>query len=227
MHSPSGGPPHQTYQMYIHWSPTGNEVLGAGLPVIEMFNTLPIGAFTMGSIPDTEVANWSALYSKTKLAKVVVKFTPSSTVFSGQGLNQAATMTTIPIYDNYDDIISTGGQLTQDPAANNILSHMKQKPYARTTSIYKPWTRVIKPKNYLEMPGYFGPDTFKPSTQWFDLSQTGIRIGGLYIIMNPITNYVTGTPSPVYTPEPTINDAGLFCLGRLTFTMYQRFKTRV
>lgn len=224
------------YQAFIAFAPTSSEIIVAH-PAITMLNVLPHGMFTMGTIPDGEEASWEALYAKTYLSKVLVSYQPNASAYnfvpsipttSGATSSLAGVMHTVPIYDNLDDVITNGGQLIQDPANAASLSHMMQKPYSRTHSLMKKWTRVLKPSTSLQIPTYYtggaNDHVYKKAKPWMDMTTSGGNTcTGLYIMCKPLTAYDNSAVA-IDIPDGTAIKA--LVLGRLTFKMYQKFRLR-
>lgn len=216
------------YQAYIQWRPCVGQALVQ--PKIAMVNNSTTNAQTFGTLPNSEATNFSAIYAKTKLSKVVIKYMPCITQgMAGTTLNLAANnnMYTIPIYDNVDDIVSTGGICNQSVALATFQNTII-KPYTKVHSIYKPWTRIIKPKCFLTTPGYEVADTthlFKKD-MYLDFDNVESRLNGLLITMPPLS---AGGFLPSATPDTYLPVFGtnVVKLGRIQMIYYQKFKTRV
>lgn len=153
------------FRQYITFGLTNQSTV---LSSIDMLNTTvtvatqtSFPAIRLGTLGIKEADSWKELYAKTKLTKVVIKYYPSVTMginnitqatgdvapVPGQ-LAQSAIMYTIPIYENVDDIVFSNGQLKMD-SAKSSLEDTLNKPYAKAHSIYKPWTRILKPTNFM------------------------------------------------------------------------------
>jgi len=221
------------FRGYVQWEPTGTSGLSDDLIVTNGATTRQL----FGTLPNLEATAWKALYGKTKLSKVVVKYYPAITMGINQAtigttvtpttgsLSQAAVMYTIPIYDNVDDIINEDGTLAQGVGRNDLEDALN-KPYSKCHSIYKPWTRVIVPKVYMKSPTWeTGVNLYSKRGGYVDLS-TGVDMNGLYIAIPPITlGGLQADPGLAnQTNYPATGQKMI--LGRVTFTYYQKFMTR-
>lgn len=222
------------FQTYLQWKPAGSQ---SASPIkVVLTNNTTTAAQSLGTLPSAESSTWGSLYAKTKLSKVVVKYIPaitqgmSGTSTAGANttsfnLSAANIMYTIPIYDNVDDIVSASGVVQKDvsyPQFSNTLT----KPYTKAHSVYKPWTRVIKPTTFLNTAGYQTNDTthlFKKN-MYIDISNNTQVLNGLLITMPPLSagGILPATGSDQYIPIATQTVK----LGRLQMTYYQKFKTR-
>lgn len=223
------------FQAYIAWQPWANQT--NNITNLELQNNITQTARILGTLAD-EADRWKSLYAKTKLSKVIVKYMPSVTqgmtgVSNGTldsyttqdifSLCASNAMYTIPIYDNVDDIINNTLTVTKNVSyqgTTNVLT----KPYVKSHSIYKPWTRVIKPKAFIKTPLYTGDDSLYKKNMYIDAANGNTLLNGLFITMPPLTG---GGFIPAGQTDLTIPKVGdLIKLGRLQFTYYQKFRTR-
>jgi len=229
------------FRQYITFGLTNQSTV---LSSIDMLNTTvtvatqtSFPAIRLGTLGIKEADSWKELYAKTKLTKVVIKYYPSVTMginnitqatgdvapVPGQ-LAQSAIMYTIPIYENVDDIVFSNGQLKMD-SAKSSLEDTLNKPYAKAHSIYKPWTRILKPTNFMAYNTYGGQTINRKGSGWVDLSNPDVTLNGLYIAAPPLTvGGLVPTTNPIASAYPGLNES--FVLGRLQITYYQRFKMR-
>lgn len=222
----------------IQWNPAASEGL-ANSPVITLHNLPPSeppnNPQIINSIGDSEYANWSTLYSQTKIKRIKIKYTPAQTMgvtnmASGSGVTtfaaQDAVIVTCPVYDNVDSVISGAGASLIEPTTASY-SNLKQKPYARVHSIYKPFVRIIKPQLTIQYNDYPGASPFRvKSDMWLDLSPGGVyNYGCLVMMMRALRRageYTVLTPPPLDFPSV----GSVFVLGTVTMTYTQLFKTR-
>lgn len=223
------------FQLYVEFNPGLDEVLAVEPLLVANNSSSSVAVNTIGTITAGEQTAIKSMYGKTKLAKVIVKYRPAATMGVSQFLNPLSptvvqslsatnTMLTVPIYENTDDVVSAAGQYTQIPTQATYSSN-KMKPYAREHSIYKPWTRVLKPQMTFVDTMYTGGVAYTKNSRWIDLTGTqAIHHGFLLNIpaLKPAGLIVTAT-APATIPQ----DLQSFILGKLTFTFYQKFKTRV
>jgi len=230
------------FRQYITFAPTnGSSILSS----IDMFNTpvnttsqTSFAAIRLGTLGSEEAGAWKDLYAKTKLVKVVMKYYPAVTMgvnsvsqavagdvapVSNQ-LAQSAIMYTIPIYENVDDIVYPSGQVKTNQGKGALEDNLN-KPYAKAHSIYKPWTRIMKPTNFMAYPTYGGQTINRKSSGFIDLSNTDVTLNGIYIAAPPLTvGGLIPTANPVQSAYPGTGES--FVLGRLQITYYQKFKMR-
>jgi len=222
------------FSAYVQWGPCDGSGVASDLT---LSNAATLNAQIYGTIPAREETAWKSLYGKTKLCKIVVQYFPAVTeginqavVTSGiaaaaNSLSQAAVMYTIPIYDNVDDIISTTGAVVAGQTRTDLEDNLN-KPYTKCHSIYKRWTRIIKPKFFMSSPTYDASILFSKRGGFVDLSTDAIDLNGLYIAMPPLT--VGGLQANASALNQSTYPSGgqRFVLGRLQFTYYQKFMTR-
>jgi len=229
------------FRTYLSWRPAGAEALDP-IPQITLTNepvaSLPVSQ-ALGTIPATEFTPWTGLYARTKLKKVIVKYTPAQTMGVSNTVATAGSATTfsaadsvmytVPVYDNVDYFVNNSSQLQLEPDQSGF-SRAKIAPYARKHSIYRPWTRVLSPAIYQitnEFPG--SASLREKKHMYFDLNSTGtptelVDVNGLYLVMpfiRPGGEAPTGTGPTLY---PAVDSS--WVLGKLTFTYVQYFKTR-
>ena len=218
------------FQQYIQWAPWQNQP--NTINTINLSNATNNSAEVLGPLGD-EADRWQNLYGKTKLSKVIVKYYPAQTQgmtgidsnTTDYQLAASNTMFTIPIYDNVDDIISTSSLVTKGITYQGLANTLT-KPYAKCHSIYKPWTRVIKPTTYLNAAGYVTADNshyYKKQT-YIDANNNGTTVNGLYICMPPLSSAGLLPAEQDISYFPAEDER--FILGRLEFTYYQKFRTR-
>jgi hypothetical protein len=237
----AAGGPSFIFRQYITFAPTnGSTVLSS----IDLLNDIvnsttqtSFPAIRLGTLGNLEEGSWKQLYAKTKLVKVVIKYFPAVTM----GLNQvtqttgdvapvanqfaqSAIMYTIPIYDNVDDIVYASGQI-KTTSSKAELEDSLNKPYAKAHSIYKPWTRIMKPTNFMNYTTYGGQSIYNKRSGFIDLSNSDVTLNGLYIAAPPLTvGGLIPTTNPVASSYPGLGES--FVLGRLQITYYQKFKMR-
>lgn len=229
------------FRAYISWKPAQAEIV-APVPQIILTNDIVANApegTPLGTIPETEYTPWTGLFARTKLKKVIAKYTPAQTMGVSNTVTTAgeattfaaadAVMYTVPAYDNIDLFVDGSNELQLEPDASGF-GRAKIAPYARKHSIYKPWTRVLAPSIFTqvtEVPGSTGVREKKH--MYFDMtnpdfSATGIDHHGMYIVMpfiRPGGESLTATGATLY---PAVDSS--WTLGKLTFTYVQYFKTR-
>ena len=217
---------------YIQFAPTNNFPIAS----VVLSNDVNNQAQVQGCLPG-EKAIWPQLYAKTKLHKVVVKYIPAMTqgmpayaiTQTGAAIppisfSAAATMYTIPIYDNVDEVINNLGVLITGTSSADLEKQLV-KPYCRQHSIYKPWTRVLTPKLFNKYLTFENDDVFRKSGGYVDMGNDQITMNGLFIGMEPLTEgglTVANTANDVNFP----GNGQAFVLGELQFIIYQSFKTR-
>lgn len=224
-----------TFQAYLQFAPTTQQLD----TVIGLNNTAATASQALGTLGVSDGAAWGELYAKTKVNKVIVKYMPacsqgmggliSSTATSpvlpaGLTFSSSAVMYTIPIYDNVDNVMDDLGKIVPAPTQAG-LNAVIQKPYTKAHSIYKPWTRVLTPKEYMTYNSYQGSDVFAKRGGFFDLTNTGIRLNGLYIGMESISVgglYTNGGANVEGFPT----QGQSFNLGQIQIQVYQSFKVR-
>lgn len=218
------------FQAFIQFAPTSNQAANSG--VINLVNSPNPTSLVLGTLAGEQSA-WPALYGKTKIHKIVMKYIPAQTCgMAGQtpgatvtaatiNFSQSAVMYTVPVYDNVDDVIDDTGKIVTGTDVQSYLI----KPYCKAHSIYKPWTRVLTPKQYMTYTSYNGAQCFKKMGGYFDLDNVGTLLNGLWIGMEPITQGGL-VPNNVQVDQsfPPINT--VFVLGEIQLTIYQSFKTR-
>jgi len=231
----AGAPPNTlTFRCYMQWAPCSEQTD----KIITLGNLQTDTVTTLGTLPSGEGDSWKNLYGKTKIHKIVVKYMPAITqgmagvVPGTTGLSPApaaltfsnnAEMYTIPIYDNVDSVITDLGTIVPKPTDQD-LNNMIQKPYTKAHSIYRPWTRIISPKEFMSYQSYQGGDLFQKRGGYFDLSNDVCRLNGLFIGMEPIS--IGGLTSGANVVESFPGDGAIFNLGKLQITVYQSFKVR-
>jgi len=223
-----------TFRCYMQWAPCIEQTD----KVITMSNITTPAVTTLGTLPSGEGDSWKNLYAKTKIHKIVVKYMPAVTqgmagVVPGAGgispiappltFANSAEMYTIPIYDNVDSVITDLGGIIPKPTDQD-LNNMIQKPYTKAHSIYRPWTRIISPKEFMSYQSYQGGDLYQKRGGYFDLSNDVCRLNGLFIGMEPIS--IGGLSNGANVLESFPNNNDIFNLGKLQITMYQSFKVR-
>jgi len=225
----------QTFQAYLQFAPTTQQLD----TIINLNNTTGSSAQALGTLGVSDGAAWGELYAKTKVNKVIVKYMPACTqgmgglisatgtspvLPAGLTFSSSAVMYTIPIYDNVDNIIDDLGKLVPAPT-QTALNTVIQKPYTKAHSIYKPWTRVLTPKEYMTYNSYQGGDVYAKRGGFFDLTNPVIRLNGLYIGMESIS--VGGLYTNVGLNAEGFPTAGqAFNLGQIQIQIYQSFKVR-
>jgi len=213
----------QYYYQYIQFRPCNN-ITNTANPEITMTNLGQSTAFYLDTLPETE---WTKIYAKTRLQKVVVKYIPAITEgiagTSATNLSMCNSMYTIPIYDNVDAILDSAGEYVPD-TARETLNDLLVKPYSKCHSMFKPWTRIIKPTSFLKAPGYESGDHFYKKNFFIDLANTDEAMNGLLVLAEPVqtAGLLTGIGQPPKFPT----QGNSFVLGRIQFTCYQSFKTR-
>lgn len=223
------------FRTFIQWLATDDQVDGD----ILMSNGATIGATALGTIPGGESASWQSLYGYTKVHKIVVKYYPACTVGMGAvipsttvsggpqpgtiAFSANAVMYTIPVYDNVDSVIDPVGKILINNSAAG-LQNMLAKPYAKSHSIYKPWTRVLTPKQYMTYPTFENNTLYAKRGGYMDMSKQ-IILNGLYISCEQMT--VGGLVLDVGDNEQSFPKSGqVFNLGRIETIVYQSFKIR-
>jgi hypothetical protein len=211
-------------------------------PTVIMSNTTNPGVYNFGIVPDNELASWAYLYSNIRLLKIKVSYQPSVTQglvtsTSAATLAAYATLTDVPILDNIDDIISSGASTLAIAPTAAAYSHIKQRPFVKEHSIYKPWTRVFVPK-FFEL--IYSPNVGQTSVSgiiepksspWMDLSElSGVGAGvdpldGLLLFMAPLSYGGITTAGVPPTYPAALNDS--FSLGRLEFEYLLQVKSRI
>lgn len=224
------------FRSCVTFRPCTSEAL-LSVPQLGLGNSNNPAGIPLGTIPDLEYASWSGLYGQTKLGKVIVKYTPAQTMgvtnqVSDLGVSTFAAsdaiMWTCPFYDNANKFL-TSGNVVAIPPDEAGMSTVKVSPYARKHSIYKPWTRVLRPSFFELTTDYIGSTEMarKRGTGYVDLNSAsagGIDLTGLCVMMPALRRggeSDSGT-SPQFYPAV----GNIFVLGKLTFTYLQMFKTR-
>jgi len=220
------------YQTYLQWIPTTSETTTPGA-IMPMTDGLPNGSFTMGTMAPTEDNNFEGAYAQTKVKLIKVRYRPAQTMGVSNAISTAGlatfagedtTMTTCPIYDNVDNIVTAAGQLTS-AATTAKIQNIRTKPYARVHSIYKPWQRILRPSYFQSMPQYNTSGIInKKLNTWIDVTNGNVVLNGLLIMVPAIKQageFVTATP-------PNLHPANLssFVLGTVNVEYIQMFKTR-
>lgn len=223
----------ENFQAYLQFAPTSNQATNT---IIPMVNAGSPSSIVIGTLAGEQTA-WPALYSKTKIHKIVVKYIPAQTCGMGGytpgtttspgtlaiptiNFSQAAVMYTIPIYDNVDDLIDNTGKLLSNDVQTQLV-----KPYVKAHSIYKPWTRVLTPKQYMTYTSFQGAQIFKPIGGYFDLDNVGTLLDGLWMGMEPLTQ--GGLQQSNINGDQNFPPVGFsFVLGEIQMTVYQSFKVR-
>lgn len=226
------------FRQCITFRPGGGETLSV-LPQLSLSNLAASVASPLGTIPDGELGSWASLYSQTFLSKVIAKYTPAQTMgvsnqvsTSGETTFAAsdAVMWTVPFYDNVDKFLSTSNTVVVDPDESG-MSTVKVSPYARKHSIYRPWTRILRPSAFLFTNEYIGTGTlYHKRRSFMDFggssgSESSLDMNGLCIMMPALRRGGEANPSTT-TPQFYPADGNIFVLGKLTFTYVQIFKTR-
>jgi len=229
------------YRSYIRFFPNSQESI-IQYPYINLTNATSPPPVSLGVISDSELASWASLYSNIRLEKIRVSYVPSVTegivtAAASSTLAASAVLTEVPILDNIDDIMtSAAATLSIAPTAAGI-SHIRQRPFVREHSIYKPWRRVFVPK-YFEL--LYSPNIGQTSTSgivepksspWMDLLELSGVGGGVdavdgLLLFSPPMSYggiVAGGTPPVF--PALLNDT--FSLGQLTFDYFVHVKSRI
>jgi len=207
------------FWMYLSFQPCKQETYG-GQPTLVIQNA-NVNQYRIGTLAEQD--DWASVYAKTKLNRVVVSYYPAITngmASEAVALAQSAVIHTIPIYDNVDDIVSEGGAALLSYTQSE-LQDVLRKPYARTHNIYKPWKRVLVPKQFMKQSGYGGATNFYKKASFNDLSNTEVTLHGLLVGMPPVFAAgfnVSGDPLPLIGEDIT--------LGRIMLSFNQSFKTR-
>lgn len=224
------------FRAYMQWLPNSDQVDN---DVTMLNGTAPIGSIRLGTMAIGENTAWQELYGYTKVHKIVVKYypactvgmagvVPSTTVSGGPqpgalSFSANTVMYTVPIYDNVDSVIDSTGKILVSNS-NEDLMNMLAKPYAKSHSVYKPWTRVIIPKQYMNYPTFQNSSVYTKRGGYADMSQE-ILLNGLYITCEQMT--VGGLVLDIGDNEQSFPKSGqVFNLGRLETTIYQSFKIR-
>lgn len=224
----------EIFQSYVCFRP--NKEQDNGNPNLVLTNNNP-NAQIIGTIPLQEKQYWHGLYAKCKLSKVIVKYTPAITqgmaTSTGLELQQMenlrlstnAMMMTTPCYDNIDNVIDDDNFVKGAPAwvtYNDWCS----KPYTRQHSIYKPWTRVLKPTQYMKDTSYDNNETsyHKQGSRWVD-TDTNVTMHGIKFMcpaLLPAGLLPTGT---TLQTQPNVLHA--FLMGKVQFIYYMKYKQRI
>jgi hypothetical protein len=229
------------YRSYIRFFPNSQESI-IQFPLINLTNGTSPAPVSLGIISDSELASWASLYSNIKLEKIRVSYVPSVTegivtAATSSTLAASAVLTEVPILDNIDDIMSSGAATLSIAPTAAGMSHIRQRPFVREHSIYKPWRRVFVPK-FFEL--VYAPNIGQSSVSaivepkpspWMDLLELSGTGGGVdavegLLLFSPPMSYggiVAGGSPPVF-PVAT-NDT--FSLGQLTFEYFVHVKSRI
>ncbi|AXH73135.1 MAG: putative capsid protein [Cressdnaviricota sp.] len=226
-----GASANQWYNCFIDFHPIQAMSLASNQQIL-LTNVKPSTLVGLNTIPDLTAIR--ALYSKTKLLKVIVKYTPAITI-GAQNVQAAngfwaanAIMGTMPVYDNVDDFVNQIPQVIYPTDYQNAL-RAKSKPYFREHSIYKPWKRVINPIAYIEQDAYQTSTDIgwykKIPTPWVDFDSPFAELYGFFIQM-PVIKQAGVFSGSLLPEEIPGSNQDQFYFGRLTFTFVQAFKIR-
>jgi len=181
--------------------------------------------------PGPSTISFASLYSKCYLSKVIIKYFPAVTEgltpLNNLPLSAANTITTVPIYDSIDNIMNKTKQTSVNSA--DELELVQRRPYTKIHSIYKTFTRVLKPTQFTQYNSYSteaASNNYTKAKRWIDLNDNDTRVYGLLIGMRQFLTggaFSPGAPTQIY---PVASGEG-FELGRLEVTMYTKYKIRI